>query len=132
MTRAHLLRLNLRFVVHGVILVHAPTRRGGRHPTRAPTFGGPGVGVDAGEDEGPGGVAVSVSGLRRGQQGGAVAVGRQILVELVDVEPVDGADDVGAQLRDVHVAEVDVLTAAGRSRTRGAALQRPQALVFVP
>ena len=37
-----------------------------------------------------------------------VAVGGQVLVELVDVEGLDVGDDVAAELADVHVAEVDV------------------------
>ena len=44
----------------------------------------------------------------------------------MDVESVDGVDDVGAELGDVHVAEVNVLTAPA------AALCRPMALMFVP
>lgn len=74
---------------------------------------------------------MSVAGIWWGQNSGAVAVGREVLVKLVDVESVDVADDVSAELRDVHVTEVYVLTADGVNRA-GAALHRPVALVFVP
>lgn len=51
-----------------------------------------------------------VGGQRRGV--GGVAVKRKVLVELVHVEGLHVADDIGAELRDVDVAEVDVLPAA--------------------
>lgn len=41
-----------------------------------------------------------------------MAVEREVLVELVHVEGLHVADDVGAKLGDVDVAEVDVLPAA--------------------
>lgn len=41
---------------------------------------------------------MSVACVRRGQNSGAVAVGREVLVELMDVESVHGADDVSAEL----------------------------------
>lgn len=56
-----------------------------------------------------------------------MAVRREVLVELVDVESVDGPDDVGAEVRDVYVAEVNVL-AAGRGG--GASVGRPVELVL--
>lgn len=59
-----------------------------------------------------------------------MAAGRKVLVELVHVECVHGADDVRAELGDVHVAEVDVLTAGGRHGAV-AAICRPVAVVFV-
>lgn len=41
-----------------------------------------------------------------------MAVKREVLVELVHVKGLHVADDVGAELGDVHVTEVDVLPAA--------------------
>ena len=41
-----------------------------------------------------------------------MAVEREVLVELVHVEGLHVADDISAELRDVDVAEVDVLPAA--------------------
>lgn len=41
-----------------------------------------------------------------------MAVQREVLVELMHIEGLHVADDIGAELRDVHVAEVDVLPAA--------------------
>lgn len=41
-----------------------------------------------------------------------MAVEREVLVELVHVEGLHVADDVGAELGDVHVTEIDVLPAA--------------------
>lgn len=41
---------------------------------------------------------MSVAGVWWGKNSGAMAVGREVLVKLVDVESVDGADDVGAEL----------------------------------
>jgi glycerate-2-kinase len=41
-----------------------------------------------------------------------VAIEGQVLVKLVDIEGVHVADDFTAELRDVHIAEVDVLTPA--------------------
>lgn len=80
--------------------------------------------MEAGQEEG----AVSVGGaICRGEESGAV--GREVLVELVDVEGLDGADDVGAELGDVHDTEVDVLTApCGGGRGVCGTLT----LVFVP
>ena len=49
-------------------------------------------------------------GLARLSGQGRVAVEGQVLVELVDVEGVHVPDDLTAQLGDVHVAEVNVLT----------------------
>lgn len=40
-----------------------------------------------------------------------MAVEREVLVELVHVEGLHVADDISAELRDVDVAEVDVLPA---------------------
>lgn len=74
---------------------------------------------------------MSVAGVWWGKNSGAMAVGREVLVELVDVKSVDGADDVGAELWDVHVTEVNVLTGGGRNRA-GDAVQGPMAVVFVP
>lgn len=37
-----------------------------------------------------------------------MAVGREVLVELVDIEGLDVGDDIAAQLADVHVTEVNV------------------------
>lgn len=51
-------------------------------------------------------VAARVGHLRGGHSG--VAVGRQVLVKLVDVEGLDVGDDLAAELSDVHVAEIDV------------------------
>ena len=41
-----------------------------------------------------------------------MAVQREVLVELVHIEGLHVADDVGAELGDVHVTEVDVLPVA--------------------
>lgn len=86
--RAQLLSFNLKF--------------GGRRRRRdgggSSALGRPGVRVD----EGSGGVAVAAVRAVH-------AAGREVLVELVHVEPVDGAE-----LGDVHVAEVDVLAARRR------------------
>lgn len=43
---------------------------------------------------------------------GSMAIERQVLVKLVHVEGLHVVDDLAAQLRDVHVAEVNVLAAA--------------------
>lgn len=43
---------------------------------------------------------------------GSMAIERQVLVKLVHIEGFHVVDDLAAQLRDVHVAEVDVLAAA--------------------
>lgn len=43
---------------------------------------------------------------------GRMAIQRQILVKLVDVEGLHVADHLTAQFRDVHIAEVDVLSPA--------------------
>lgn len=59
-----------------------------------------------------------------------MAVWRQVLVELVNVEGVDGADDVSAELRDVDVTEVDVLTVGRRSSAGAHCVHRLTALVF--
>lgn len=59
----------------------------------------------------------------RGQARSCVAVERKVLVKLVHVEGLHVADDVGAELRDVHVAEVDVLPAT-------AGFQQAAALMF--
>ena len=40
---------------------------------------------------------------------GNVPVEGKVLVELMHIEGLHVGDDVGAQLRDVHIAEVDVL-----------------------
>lgn len=48
---------------------------------------------------------------------GRVTVEGQVLVKLVDVEGLHVADDLAAQLGDVHVAEVDVLPTAFRQAT---------------
>lgn len=52
-------------------------------------------------------VAACVGDLAMGGRHPRVAVGRQVLVKLVDVEGLDVGDDVAAQLTDVYVAEVD-------------------------
>lgn len=54
-----------------------------------------------------------------GQGGGAwgVAVEREVLVKLMHVEGLHVADDISAELRDVYVAEVDVLSAAVNKTT---------------
>lgn len=49
---------------------------------------------------------------RQSGEARGVTVQREVLVELVDVEGLDVADDVGAELGDVHVAEVYVLPVA--------------------
>lgn len=41
-----------------------------------------------------------------------MTVQREVLVKLVDVEGLHIADDISAELRDVYVAEVDVLPVA--------------------
>lgn len=41
---------------------------------------------------------MSVAGIRWGQNSGAVAVGREVLVKLVDIKYVYGADDISAEL----------------------------------
>lgn len=41
-----------------------------------------------------------------------MAVEREVLVKLMDVERLHIADDISAELRNVYVAEVDVLSAA--------------------
>lgn len=41
-----------------------------------------------------------------------MAVEGEVLVKLVHVEGLHVADDIGAELRDVYVAEVDVLPVA--------------------
>lgn len=50
-----------------------------------------------------------------------MAVWRQVLVELADVESINGADDVGTEFGNVHVTEVKVLTVGGKNRTAAAA-----------
>lgn len=46
------------------------------------------------------------------------AVQRQVLVELAHVERAHAADDVAAELRDVQIAEVDVLSCVLRHTLR--------------
>lgn len=41
-----------------------------------------------------------------------MAVEREVLVKLVHVKGLHVADDISAELRDVYIAEVDVLPAA--------------------
>lgn len=47
----------------------------------------------------------------------------------MDVESIYGADDISAEVRDVHVTEINVLAAGGRNR---AELHRLVALVLGP
>lgn len=106
-----LLRFDLRSVVNAIAVTR---RRGGRGERRLrsrpfwPPRQGIAVGVAVGGTEGPRGGVGSVPMVRR-RRGGAVPVEWQVLVELVDVKGIHVADDIGAQLRDVQVAEVDVL-----------------------
>lgn len=70
---------------------------------------------------------------RRGYRGRAVNVEGQVLVELVHIESLHGADNIRAEFRDVHFAEVYVLTTDNRSHTRtSSAVLGPVALVFDP
>lgn len=114
MARAQLLRLHLRFGAHVFMTTRFPARRRRSRPGGSPAFRRPsrdavGLKVGAGKGEGTGGAAAAW--LRC--SGRAQAAGREVLVKLAHVEPVHGADDIGAELRDVHMAEVDVL-AVGR------------------
>ena len=53
-------------------------------------------------------VAARVADRRGVAREARVAVGREVLVKLVDVKGLDVGDDIAAELTDVHVAEVDV------------------------
>lgn len=66
-------------------------------------------------------VGTAVGGdLAVGGRDPRVAVGGQVLVELVDVEGFDVGDDVAAELADVHVSEIDVGRLAAAFRQRAA------------
>lgn len=130
--RAQLLRLHLSFGADVFVTTRFPARRGRSRPGGSPAiFWRPsrdvvGLKVGFGEGEGSGGAAAAW--LRC--SGRAQAAGREVLVKLAHVEPVHGADDVCAELRDVHMAEVDVL-AVRRGRRAAAAVWVPLAVVFV-
>jgi len=90
-------------------------RVGGRRRRRGRAFVSPDlVGAAGARGRVRVGRAVGAGGGVRAVVGrhGGVAVERQVLVELVHVEGLHVVDDLAAQLRDVHVAEVDVLAAA--------------------
>lgn len=127
MTRAHLLSFNLTFLTSVLVEPTAVATGWRRSALGRPSRGAVAVRVDAGQQRGgPGEVAVGLAAVWRGQKNGAVAVGGQVLVELVDVESANGGDDVGAELGDVQVAEVNVLPPNGGG---GAGAAVP---VFVP
>lgn len=120
--RAQLLRLHLRFGADVFVTTWFPARRGRSRPGGSPAFWRPSrdaVGLKVGFGEGEGSRGAAAAWLRC--SGRAQAAGREVLVELAHVKPVHGADDVCAELRDVHMAEVDVL-AVRRGRRAVAAV----------
>lgn len=128
---AHLLCLYLRFGADVFVTMWFPdqrgrSRHGGRPAFQCPSLDAVGLKMGAGEGEGPGGAAAAR--LRCSSR--AQATGRKVLVKLMHVKPVHGADDVGTELRNVHMAEVNVL-AIRRGRRAAAAIWVVLAIVFV-
>lgn len=58
---------------------------------------------------------------------GSVAVWCEVLVKLAHVKSVDGPNDISAEVCDVYITEVDVLTAGWRD---GASVRRSGNLAF--
>lgn len=121
-TGAHLFCFDLRFLAVVLIGVTAGRRRWTSSRWSAWGSGSPdgaaaGVWVEVGENERPCGIVMHMVGVRRGEESRAVAVWRQVLVQLMDVKSIDVADDICAEFWDVHVAEVNVLATGRWSRT---------------
>lgn len=72
-----------------------------------PHVAGPGLRARCAADAVAAGVG-DLAGLPVCGRDPRVAVGGEVLIELVDVEGLDVGDDVAAELADVHVSEVDV------------------------
>lgn len=53
--------------------------------------------MEVGENERPCGIVMHMVGVRRGEESRAVAVWRQVLVQLMDVKSIDVADDICAE-----------------------------------
>lgn len=98
---AHLLSFNQRFL-GGMFMepMCVTSGRAKRDSSQSSTFGSPtgnavGMRVDAGKDDGCRGVVMSVGGICWGRNS---RTRRKVLVKLVDVKSINGADDVSAEL----------------------------------